>query len=164
LAAAAPDDLVDRETLNDVGATKSPVAKADPEKPPLEWAVAREPPAEVHPEVAAPEVAAQRPQPETETKTLDALLAALNGSAERFQTLWFSFLGLTLYLAIAALATTHRNLLLGESQTLPILNIKVELLAFLYHRAAALFRLSLLSLDDAGPARAHSCAVRDRAA
>jgi uncharacterized protein YjbI with pentapeptide repeats len=68
--------------------------------------------------------------PEPDTKNLDALLASLNGSAERFQTLWFSFLGLTLYLAIAALATTHRNLLLGEPQTLPILNIKVELLPF----------------------------------
>ena len=67
---------------------------------------------------------------EPDTKELDALLDALNGSAERFQTLWFSFLGLTLYLAITALATTHRNLLLGEPQTLPILNIKVELLPF----------------------------------
>ena len=68
--------------------------------------------------------------PELDTKNLDALLASVNGSAERFQTLWFSFLGLTLYLAIAALATTHRNLLLGEPQTLPILNIKVGLLPF----------------------------------
>jgi uncharacterized protein YjbI with pentapeptide repeats len=70
------------------------------------------------------------PSSEPDTKKLDALLASLNSSAERFQTLWFSFLGLTLYLAIAALATTHRNLLLGEPQTLPILNIKVELLPF----------------------------------
>jgi uncharacterized protein YjbI with pentapeptide repeats len=67
---------------------------------------------------------------EQDTKELDALLGSVNGSAERFQTLWFSFLGLTLYLAITALATTHRNLLLGEPQTLPILNIKVELLPF----------------------------------
>ena len=67
---------------------------------------------------------------EPDTKELDALLYSLNGSAERFQTLWFSFLGLTLYLAIAALATTHRNLLLGEPQTLPLLNIRVELLPF----------------------------------
>ena len=72
----------------------------------------------------------EKPAPEPDTKNLDALLNSLNGSAERFQTLWFSFLGLTLYLAIAALATTHRNLLLGEPQTLPILNIKVELLPF----------------------------------
>jgi uncharacterized protein YjbI with pentapeptide repeats len=70
------------------------------------------------------------PAPEPDTKNLDALLASMNGSAERFQTLWFSFLGLTLYLAIAALATIHRNLLLGEQQVLPILNIKVELLPF----------------------------------
>jgi uncharacterized protein YjbI with pentapeptide repeats len=72
----------------------------------------------------------ETPAPEPDTKNLDALLDSLNGSAERFQTLWFSFLGLTLYLAIAALATTHRNLLLGEPQVLPILNIKVELLPF----------------------------------
>ncbi len=65
-----------------------------------------------------------------DTNDLDALLASLNGSAERFQTLWFSFLGLSLYLAIAALATTHRNLLLDEAQVLPILNIKVGLLPF----------------------------------
>jgi hypothetical protein len=32
--------------------------------------------------------------PEPDTKNLDALLDSLNGSAERFQTLWFSFLGL----------------------------------------------------------------------
>jgi uncharacterized protein YjbI with pentapeptide repeats len=70
------------------------------------------------------------PSSEPDTKKLDALLASLNGSAERFQTLWFSFLGLTLYLAIAALATTHRDLLLNNPQTLPILNIKVELLPF----------------------------------
>src|ERR1700729_1895203 len=70
------------------------------------------------------------PSPEPDTKKLDALLASLNGSAERFQTLWFSFLGLTLYLAITALTTTHRMLLLGEPHPLPILNIKVELLPF----------------------------------
>jgi uncharacterized protein YjbI with pentapeptide repeats len=75
---------------------------------------------------------------EPETKDVDALLAALNGSAERFQTLWFSFLGLTVYLAITALATTHRNLLLNEPQTLPLLNIKVELLPF-YFIAPLLF-------------------------
>jgi hypothetical protein len=32
--------------------------------------------------------------PEPDTKKLDALLASLNSSADRFQTLWFSFLGL----------------------------------------------------------------------
>jgi hypothetical protein len=78
----------------------------------------------------APIQSAETGAPETDTKNLDPLLASLNTSAERFQTLWFSFLGLTLYFAIAALTTTHRDLLLGEPQTLPILNIKVPLLPF----------------------------------
>src|SRR6516164_2162698 len=78
----------------------------------------------------APILGEETSAPEPDTKNLDALLDSLNGSAERVQTLWFSFLGLTLYLAIAALATTHRNLLLGGPQVLPILNIKVELLPF----------------------------------
>ena len=98
---------------------------------------------------------------ETDTKDLDALLDSLNGSAERFQTLWFSFFGLTLYLAITALATRRRvTFLLGEPQTLPILNIKVELLLVLRDRAAALSRLPFLSLDDVGAARAHRGRVR----
>ena len=96
-----------------------------------------------------------------DTKELDALLDSLNGSAERFQTLWFSFLGLTLYLAIAALATTHRMLLLGEPQTLPDPQHQGRATAFLYHRAAALSRLSFLSVDDAAAARAHRGAVRE---
>ena len=58
--------------------------------------------------------ATDAPAPEPDTKNLDALLTSLNGSAERFQTLWFSFLGLTLYLVIAARGTTHRDLLLNE--------------------------------------------------
>jgi uncharacterized protein YjbI with pentapeptide repeats len=91
------------------------------------------------------------PSPEPDTKKLDALLDSLNGSAERFQTLWFSFLGLTLYLAIAALATTHRNLLLGEPQILPILNIKVELPPFyviapLLHLVFHFYLLTMLVL------------------
>ncbi len=65
-----------------------------------------------------------------DTKELDALLAALNRSAERLQTLWFSFLALTIYFAVTALTTTHRMLLLEEPQTLPILNMKVPLLPF----------------------------------
>ena len=33
-----------------------------------------------------------------DTKELDALASALNRSAERLQTLWFTFLAVTLYL------------------------------------------------------------------
>ncbi len=67
---------------------------------------------------------------ERDTKSLDALLASLNRSAERFQTLWFSFLTLTLYLVLTAFMTTHRMLLLEEAQSLPIVNLKIGLLQF----------------------------------
>lgn len=61
---------------------------------------------------------------------LDALVTTLNRSAERLQTLWFTFLALMLYLAISALTTTHRMLLLEEGQLLPLLNVRLPLLAF----------------------------------
>jgi len=61
---------------------------------------------------------------------IEALTTALNRSAERLQTFWFTFMSLTLYLAITTGTTTHRMLLLGESQTLPLLNLKLPLLGF----------------------------------
>ena len=67
---------------------------------------------------------------EADTKEVEALLAALNRSAERLQTLWFSFMGVTLYFAIQTLNVTHRMLLLNEPQGLPIVNLKVPLLPF----------------------------------
>jgi hypothetical protein len=51
-------------------------------------------------------------------------------SAERVQTLWFSFLTFMLYLAIAAGTTTHRMLFLESPLNLPVLNIALPLLAF----------------------------------
>ena len=73
------------------------------------------------PEKAAPVIGVQN---------VDALVVALNRSAERIQTLWFTFLTFTLYLAIAAGTTTHRMLFLEEGLTLPILNVKLPLLGF----------------------------------
>jgi len=67
---------------------------------------------------------------EPDTKEAEALAAALNHSAERVQTLWFSFLTFMLYLAIATGTTTHRMLFLEEPLNLPVLNIKLPLLAF----------------------------------
>ena len=58
------------------------------------------------------------------------MTAALNHSAERVQTLWFSFLTFMTYLAIAAGTTTHRMLFLEEPLNLPVLNIKLPLLGF----------------------------------
>lgn len=69
-------------------------------------------------------------KPSSDTKELDASLAALNKSAERLQTLWFSFLFVTLYFAISALTTTHLQLLLEKPKQLPIVNLTVPLLSF----------------------------------
>src|ERR1700730_7075904 len=64
------------------------------------------------------------------TKEAEALATALNHSAERVQTLWFSFLTFMLYLAVATGTTTHRMLFLESPLNLPVLNIPLPLLAF----------------------------------
>jgi len=64
------------------------------------------------------------------TQEAEALAAALNHSAERVQTLWFSFLTFMLYLAIATGTTTHRMLFLESPLNLPVLNIALPLLGF----------------------------------
>ena len=65
-----------------------------------------------------------------DTKEAEALTTALNHSAERVQTLWFSFLTFMLYLAIATGTTTHRMLFLESPLNLPVLNISLPLLGF----------------------------------
>jgi hypothetical protein len=64
------------------------------------------------------------------TEEAEAFVTALNHSAERVQTLWFSFLTFMLYLAVATGTTTHRMLFLEEPLNLPVLNIKLPLLGF----------------------------------
>jgi uncharacterized protein YjbI with pentapeptide repeats len=76
------------------------------------------------------ETVSQTDDGEPDTKEAEALASALNHSAERVQTLWFSFLTFMLYLAIATGTTTHRMLFLEEQLNLPVLNIKLPLLGF----------------------------------
>jgi cytochrome b subunit of formate dehydrogenase len=76
------------------------------------------------------ETVSQASNGEPGTKEAEALASALNHSAERVQTLWFSFLTFMLYLAIATGTTTHRMLFLEEPLNLPVLNIKLPLLGF----------------------------------
>jgi hypothetical protein len=57
------------------------------------------------------------------------LASALNHSAERAQTLWFSFLAFMLYLWVATNTTTHRMLFL-QSGDLPVFNISLPLLPY----------------------------------
>jgi hypothetical protein len=72
----------------------------------------------------------QAGEDEPGTKEAEALAGALNHSAERVQTLWFSFLTFMLYLAIAAGTTTHRMLFREDPLNLPVLNIPLPLRAF----------------------------------
>lgn len=76
-----------------------------------------------------------------EKTELEAMLAALNRSAERMQALWLSFIGLSIYFILTALTTTHRTLLLEDPQTLPLVNLKVPLLPF--YIIAPLFYLAI---------------------
>ncbi len=71
-----------------------------------------------------------KPPAQTDFHELEALVAVLNRSGERVQTLWFTFLTLTLYFAISAGTTTHRMLLLEEGLSLPLVNLKLPLLGF----------------------------------
>jgi uncharacterized protein YjbI with pentapeptide repeats len=77
-------------------------------------------------------LARQRPAtpPAPDVKEAEALISALNKSAERTQTLWISFLVFGLYVAIASSTTTHRILFLQEPLRLPILNLELPLLGF----------------------------------
>jgi uncharacterized protein YjbI with pentapeptide repeats len=79
---------------------------------------------------AREETVSQTGNGETGTKEAEALAAALNHSAERVQTLWFSFLTFMLYLAVATGTTTHRMLFLESPLNLPVLNIPLPLLGF----------------------------------
>ena len=83
---------------------------------------------------AREETVSQTGDGEPGAKEAEALASALNHSAERVQTLWFSFLTFMLYLAIATGTTTHRMLFLEEPLNLPVLNIKFRSWAFMSSR------------------------------
>jgi hypothetical protein len=79
---------------------------------------------------AREETVSQTGDGEPDTREAEAFVTALNHSAERMQTLWFSFLTFMLYLAIATGTTTHRMLFLESPLNLPVLNIALPLLGF----------------------------------
>jgi uncharacterized protein YjbI with pentapeptide repeats len=61
---------------------------------------------------------------------VSALEHSLNDSAARVSTIWVSFLFFSLYLLSTAAAVTHRQLLLGESLKLPVLNVDLPVRGF----------------------------------
>jgi hypothetical protein len=61
---------------------------------------------------------------------LDAVRKSVKDAASISGTLWFSYLFTLLYIAIAAGAVTHKDLLLENPVKLPFLNVELPLVAF----------------------------------
>ncbi|TPK65284.1 pentapeptide repeat-containing protein [Mesorhizobium sp. B2-4-19] len=63
---------------------------------------------------------------------IGAARSALDSAASMARGLWISFISLSAYLAIAIGSVTHRMLFLEEPLQLPIINIKLPLVAFFW--------------------------------
>lgn len=81
---------------------------------------------------AAADANAPKPLPEFAKKAddLDAVRKAVDDAAAVSGTLWLSYIFTLFYLAVAAGAVTHVDLLLNRPVKLPFLNIDLPLLAF----------------------------------
>jgi uncharacterized protein YjbI with pentapeptide repeats len=64
--------------------------------------------------------------------TVEELLKACNEAAVHARTIWVTYLLFGTYLAIAIGSTTHRDLLLENPVTLPLLNVGLELVTFFW--------------------------------
>jgi uncharacterized protein YjbI with pentapeptide repeats len=71
---------------------------------------------------------AQKPDP----FDVEALERSLNDSATRVSTIWISFLGFALYLAVAAGTVTDRQLLREDPIKLPALSVDLPLVGFFF--------------------------------
>ncbi len=67
---------------------------------------------------------------EESEKQLERLSSSVDDASRHVYKISVTFLLVLLYLTIAVGATTHRDLLIGTSYTLPILNVKLSLKAF----------------------------------
>ena len=92
---------------------------------------------------------------EPDTKEAEALAAALNHSAERVQTLWFSFLTFMVYLAIATGTTTHRMLFLEEPAQSAGAQYQLAAFGLLYSHADHFRRLPFLYAAEPRASRPH---------
>src|SRR5580704_15413023 len=104
---------------------------------------------------AREETVSQTGDGEPDTEEAEALAAALNHSAERAQTLWFSFLTFMLYLAVATGTTTHRMLFREDPLNLPVLNIPLPLVAFYILTPIIFRRLPFLYAVEPRASRPH---------
>jgi hypothetical protein len=61
---------------------------------------------------------------------VDDLLKAANDVSAQARTTWFTYILFGAYLAVAVGSTTHKELLLGTPIELPLLNVRLPLVAF----------------------------------
>jgi hypothetical protein len=87
---------------------------------------------ETPPEALAPGEAAEMPLPAIAAKAdnLEEIKKAVEDAASVSGGLWLSYLFVLAYVAIAAGAVTHKDLLLENPVKLPFLNVELPLLAF----------------------------------
>jgi hypothetical protein len=68
----------------------------------------------------------------TDPRDLSALEKAVNDASGKAATLWISFVTSATVLAITTGTVSHKMLLLEEPVQLPLLNVKLPLLAYFY--------------------------------
>jgi hypothetical protein len=84
------------------------------------------------PEEKAPKTETPAAAPKLDAFDVSALERSLNDSATRVSTIWVSFLIFSLYLLNTAATVTHRQLFLPEPLKLPVLNIDLPFLGFVF--------------------------------
>jgi hypothetical protein len=67
-----------------------------------------------------------------EPKDLNEIQTALNDAAGKLSALWITFVTFELYLTIAFGSVTHRNLFLEDPIKLPVLDVNLPLVGFLW--------------------------------
>jgi uncharacterized protein YjbI with pentapeptide repeats len=82
--------------------------------------------------VTGPDVDSKFHEIEAQSEDLGEARKALESATNVARGLWFTFLSLTAYLAVAAGSVTHRDLFLEKPIKLPILNVDVPLVAFFW--------------------------------
>ncbi|HZZ25014.1 MAG TPA: pentapeptide repeat-containing protein [Roseiarcus sp.] len=83
-------------------------------------------------ELAVPAFAPEQPPISAKADDLEAIKKAVEDAASVSGALWFSYLFVLFYLAVAAGAVTHADLFLENPVRLPFLNIDLPLLAFFF--------------------------------
>ena len=83
---------------------------------------------------------------------VEPLRKSTEGALGRLVTAVFTLLSVTVYVLMAALATTHRDLLVGRSFRLPIFDVEVGLIPFYMTAPVVLVGLLMLALQASASA------------